>query len=286
MEEIGWDIVKQSIPLDKSHYMRLGLLALKNDEEPTLAAFLQSQENLSDDLLALGTAVHNYSSSDEIHVDESATLLRFLRYYSWSNNDNKHFIMSGTLPSRDITNNPDLVHWPQSQLLDLDNGTSQWASAAALCGSPERVKNPPYKLAQTYAIIEVWNNSSNRDTLWTPTKDETITRQAEAFLEIKIRNKPDFQPEQAEDYPFAYVFGYISQIEGLERWPSLLGHESNRILETTAMLQLAEKGLPITSRDHRVVQAIAMWAATEGVELVFTNPDCVKKSWPKFWDIV
>jgi len=36
---------------------------------------------------------------------------------------------------------------------------------------------------------------------------------------------------QPEDYCFARVFGYITKTKGENKWPSLKGHESNRISE-------------------------------------------------------
>jgi 5-enolpyruvylshikimate-3-phosphate synthase len=52
-------------------------------------------------------------------------------------------------------------------------------------------------------------------------------------------------------------------------------------------------GSIIHSRDHRVVQAEAMLIQSrdkgkgaEKLKKYFDNPDCVNKTWPKFWDFM
>ncbi len=42
----------------------------------------------------------------------------------------------------------------------------------------------------------------------------------------------------------------------------------------------------ITSRDHRVVQAIAMLGRVKGIALRFQFPNAVNKSWPQFWEFL
>ena len=67
--------------------------------------------------------------------------------------------------------------------------------------------------------------------------------------------------------------------EGEKRWPSLRGHESDRIAEMEEALQQKE----ITSRDHRVIQAIAMLKRDK---ITIKYPDSVNKSWPQFWQVL
>ena len=86
----------------------------------------------------------------------------------------------------------------------------------------------------------------------------------------------DFSPQQPEDYCFARAFGHITAEDGKNRWPSLKGHESDRISEMEQALQETE----INSRDHRVVQAIAMRKKNK---VKVRYPDSVNKSWPQFW---
>ncbi len=86
----------------------------------------------------------------------------------------------------------------------------------------------------------------------------------------------NFVPEQAEDYCFSRAFGIVTTEFGEKTWPSFKGHESDRIQEMDIALQQKE----VTSKDHRVVQAIAM---LKGNEVLIKYLDSVNKSWPQFW---
>ena len=68
-----------------------------------------------------------------------------------------------------------------------------------------------------------------------------------------------------------------------QKWKSLKGHESNRIIEMETALLQYNTGMEIVSKDHRVVQAIAMLAKYDQKKIDFQNPRCVSKSWPEFW---
>ena len=155
----------------------------------------------------------------------------------------------------------------------MDNRTSQWASVAVLLGNEESIENPPYKLDLTYEAVSHWKEQREKGKCWEPRYDETILRQAETFLRLLNKEKPPFEPRQPEDYRFAYAFGLITKEEGEARWPSLRGHESNRLEEQDA----------IYSKDHRVIQAYAMRQKVNGKEIKVKYPESVNKSWPQFW---
>ena len=67
------------------------------------------------------------------------------------------------------------------------------------------------------------------------------------------------------------------------RWPNLRGHESNRLEEMEIMIEKAQQGLEIDSKDHRVIQAIAMKQIIEGKQIEVNDVAVVNKSWPQFW---
>ena len=69
----------------------------------------------------------------------------------------KKFAKTNTLKNREIYDNSDVVEMTAKERLKLDNGTSQWESAAVLCGSKERVSNAPHKLVQTYEVFDEFN---------------------------------------------------------------------------------------------------------------------------------
>ena len=273
------------IPLDKSWMIRMGVLDIIHGHHD-IEKFLENDTYIGDDLKALHRAAINWRLVSPIDVGESGTLLRMLRFASWKLKLKKEFVLRGTLKDRKITNNPKIIHLKQPELLKLDNGTSQWATAAVLLGDKERLQNAPFKLQLTYEAVEHWLQFRKQHNRWQPRYDETILKQALTYFKILAEDVRDFIPEQAEDYCFARVFGFIDADEGERRWPSLRGHESDRIDEMEKMIVAVKNHQPITSKDHRVVQALAMWAKVKKIKVVFQNKECVAKSWPQFWPMI
>lgn len=238
----------------------------------------EPEGTLGTDLQALNRATKQWRAGDEIDVGESGTLYRFLQFAAWKAGRDVRFIKHGTLIDRPIANDPAIIDMPIADLLKLDNGTSQWASAAVLLGNTEpRLRNPPFKLQATYDAIDHWQAARAAGTMWEARKDETIARQAAAYLGWLATGSMVFIPEQAEDYCFARAFDLITPEEGEARWPALRLHESDRI----AGMEEALGQHIVTSADHRVVQAVAM---RKGSEVSFAYPEAVAKSWPQFWD--
>jgi len=274
-------IEKGYIPLDKSWIIRMGVLDLVNGYTYNPFDYCEDilgrpYEELSDDLQAMFCVSVQWQLNLPFIVRESATLYRFLKFASWKLGWNRKIIIRGTLKHRNICNNPEIIDWPLEQLLTLDNGTSQWASASVLLGNEEIIPNPPYKLQLTYDAVKYWRIARSHGRRWEPIYDKTILRQALAYLQWIRDGHMDFEPLQAEDYCFARAFGIITQEEGERKWPSLKGHESNRIVDMEEALQQKV----ITSKDHRIVQAVAM---LKRQEVDFMYPNCVRKSWPQFW---
>lgn len=276
---------KKYIPLDKSWIIRMGILDMVNGYDD-IQQFLSGQQNLGDDLLALKGAAENWKSNELIDVGESGTLYRLLKFASWKLGLDKKFITKGTLADRSIDDNPEIVYYSQAELLKLDDGTSQWASAAELLGDKERIPNPPFKLQLTYDAIDHWNKKRGENEMWIPRYDATIFNQARTYLTLLRGGKAEFVPEQAEDFCFAFTFGYITLNEGEKRWPSLRGHESNRLVEVQEAFSAAQFGRKVISKDHRVVQAVAMWGKINDKKVDIAYPDAVNKSWPQFWEFL
>lgn len=271
--------VERLLPLDKSWLMRLGVIDLLLDCEP--AVMLQdAHEGVGTDVQALIHAGEQWRDGTAIEVGESGTLYRFLQFAAWKSGDDREFIRSGTLKDRDIVQDPEIVHLPLVKLLKLDNGTSQWASAAVLTGSKEPSPQPiPYKLQLTYEAMDHWVAARTEGKPWEAKTDATIAKQAEAYVRYLETGELLFEPEQAEDYCFARAFGLITPEDGEARWPSLRQHESDRIVS----MEEALAQQVVTSRDHRVVQAVAM---LKGHRVLYEHPEAVNKSWPAFWGII
>ena len=278
-------IDKKYIPLDKSWIIRMGILDIVNGYDD-IQKFLTTQEYLGDDLVALKRVAETWKSNQPVDVGESGTLYRLLKFASWKLGLNKTFITRGTLTQRNICDDSSIIHLSQTELLKLDNNTSQWASAAALLGNSERLSHPPFKLGVTYDAIDHWKIERVRGNVWLPRYDKTILVQAETYTQLLKGTKVEFIPEQAEDFCFAYTFGYMTAEEGEKRWPALRGHESDRIVEIQNTLKYAQEGKDITSKDHRVVQAIAMWSKINNKNLNVLHSEAVNKSWPQFWDFL
>ncbi len=274
------------IPLDKSWIIRMGVLDLLYGH-PDIALFLNTQTDLSDDLLALKRACNTWYTNNPTNVGESATLYRFLQFASWKLNLNKSFIIEGTLKERKLNQDSSIINLSQQKLLNLpDEPTSQWASAAVLLGDKIRLVNAPHKLNLTYDAVDHWHNQSQQGKHWEVREDTTIRAQAQTFLTI-FRGKPaDFIPLQAEDYCFSRTFNYISKEDGLLQWPTLSGHESNRFEEMEKVMVSAKNGQEIISKDHRVIQAIVMWGLINKTPIQIVHPNAVSKSWPQFWKFI
>jgi hypothetical protein len=263
----------------------MGILDTVNGQND-IQTFLSKQKNLSDDLLALKKAIEGWKSNGPIDVGESGTLYRVLKFATWKLGVHKKFITRGTLAHRAIIDNPDIINLSQTELLKLDNGTSQWATAATLLGDKERLLDPPFKLGLTYEAVSHWEEKRKGCKMWTPRHDRTILNQARSYLELLKGKKTEFIPEQNEDFCFAYAFGYITAEEGEKRWPAIRGHESDRAKEMHTMREAAKNGKEISSKDHRVVQAIAMWGKVHGKKINILHPSATNKSWPQFWDFL
>lgn len=263
------------IPYDKSWLMRLGLLDILHGRHQ-IEQFVIDNPSVSDDIQALARASQQWRANQPIDVGESGTLLRFLQYATWARQEDRVFIKSGTLENRRITNDPSIVGLSLNELLELDNGTSQWASAAVMLGNNQKPKIIPYKLELTYEALSHWKNRHGQNENWTAIKDETIAKQATAYKKWLRTGKINFNAEQAEDYCFARAFGLITPKQGEKLWPSLRQHESDRI----ESMEIALNQNIVDSKDHRVVQAVAMFKSNR---VKFLHPDCVSKSWPLFW---
>jgi len=273
------------IPLDKSWMIRVGVLDIINGYTD-ITAFLESQDSLSDDLKALYRVSENWNSNNPLDVGESATLYRFLKFASWKLGKDKKFILRGTLKDRKICNNPEIINWSLKELLTLDNGTSQWASASVLLGNQEKIANPPYKLQLTYDAVKHWKERRACKKCWLPRYDKTIERQAEAFLQLMKTGKTNFVPKHSEDYCFARAFDLITPEEGEEKFPSLRNHETDRIKEMEKALRQVERDNIISSKDHRVTWAVAARQISLKKDYTIKYPSALNKSFPKCLDFL
>ncbi len=273
------------IPLDKSWVIRMGFLDVASGHK-NIISFLDSQNNLNDDLLALKKVCEEWDISNDIHVGESGTIYRLFKFASWKLGLNKNFILEKSLKDRSVCNDPTIVNLRLEELLKLDNGTSQWATASVLLGNTEILENIPYKLQVTYDALLHWSQKRKKQEVWEARHDQTILKQAETFQKIMKGEKPDFECEQAEDYCFGRIFGYITKEEGEKRWPALRGHETDRIKEMEKTIKQLRFNLPVDSKDHRVIQSVGMYIKLHKLEVEILYPHTVNKTWPQFWEFL
>ncbi len=270
------------LPLDKSWMIRMGMLDLQAGNT-TAREYLEAHEpGLGDDLRALLSVLQNWGTNGTLDVGESGTLYRFLQFYLWLIGSDIQIVTHGTLKNRALTNDPKIPEYSISRLLTLDAGTSQWASAACLFTDIEIDTDViiPYKLQTTLDAKAHWTKQVQSGDVWEPRIDATIERQAAAFYNYVQTGDMQFEPEQAEDFPFACAFGLITPEEGEQRWPALRNHESDRIAEMQRLLTADV----VDSPDHRIVQALAMRYL--GREVTERSRKAVNKTWPQFWDFL
>jgi hypothetical protein len=276
------------IPLDKSWVNRMGVLDLVYGHPNDIKKFLAGRTDLGSDLLALRDAAEAWDKSEEIDVGESGTLYRMLRFASWKLGIKKTFVTHGTLTKRvaDMPNDPNIVNLSQTELQNLPDKTTQWASASVLMGDPERLPDADVKLKLSYEAVDHWKEQRAKGKTWEAKYDTTIENQAKAFLEMLKGHKPEFIPKQAEDYCFARVFGYMTAEEGEKLWEKLHHHESDRLDEMEKVIPRIEAGEEIEPSDHRVIQAAVMWGLVNNKEVKIKHPEAVNKSWPQFWEFI
>ena len=280
-------VSKGFIPLSKYWSMRLGFLDIINDTK-LFIPLIEEREDIGDDLRVLIRISKEWNNKNEHNVGEAGALYRLLRFYSWKHNLDKTFIKEKTLKEREICDNKEIVNWPISKLLELDDNTPQWASAAILTSNNDQEEEIPddYFLNLSKEALEHYNKSKELGIVCELRYDGTILHQAEAFTELLAEGKTDFKPKQQDDYCFARAFNLITKEDGEKRWPELRGHESNRLEEMEKQIKNLNEGKEIDSKDHRVVQAIAMRGLLEGKDVTFSHPECVSKSWPEFWEFL
>ena len=281
-------ITAETLPYDKSWIIRMGVFDLLGYAPLKPQVYVSEQfleenkDKLSDDLLRLIDSLYDWQFNplSGIRVGEAGTLYRILRFAAWKLKKPAIFQREGTLKDRPICNDPEIVNWPLAELLTLDHNTSQWATAAVLLGNKEQLPGERFKLDLTYEAIEHWTKTREKGLTWVPRYDDNILLQARAFLRVLNKMPIDWTPRQAEDYCFPRAFNLITPEQGAQLWPSLIGHESNRITQMERALQQARETGQVTTRDHRTLQAIDLLYFTQDKPLVFSDPTTVSKSWP------
>ena len=279
------DLVKMGyIPLDKSWTMRMGVLDLIKGRDTTVKFIEERLDAVNDDIRSLYTASVDWNCYNPVHVGESGTLYRFLKFTAWKTGQEKDFVMSGTLKSRKLCDDPAIVNYPLHALGNVDGHyTTQWISAAIINGSAERLERPGYKIHLTYEAVDDHAYSLAKGKHWVPKYDETINRQAKSFIDGIRNGSVSFTPRHSEDYCFARAMDKVSKNEGDFRWPNLKNHETNRLEEMEIMIEKSDQGMVVDSVDHRVVQAIAMRQMVRGQDVKVRDRTVVNKSWPEFW---
>ncbi len=273
------------IPWDKSWIIRLGVLDIASGIPPN--PFFETP-GLGDDLQAIYRCSLEWPNNEPLHVGESATLLRNLRYLSYLQGKSREFVSSGSLIHRNVSDDPHVLQESLDDLMHRDGETSQWAAAALLLEYPRRVHEHIPEEEKVYvskAAYEHWMIQHSRGALWAPRKDATIARQAHAFHNGMTLGGVFFEPGHSEDYCFARAFNLISRDQGIERWPRLANHETNRFVEMERALRLLDQGI-ISSSDHRVIQAMVMLATVRKLEYNVVHPESVTKTWPGFWQFM
>lgn len=296
MDETYNKEILEFIPLDKSWLIRMGILDLTRGYGPKdLLTFLNSQENLGNDLEALKRVALDWASDKPFDVGESGTIYRFIKFYLLKNNIDREIKISETLIHRvkKMNIDPDMVNWSLSKLGTLEGGTTQWQTMAILLGNTEKLEEIPFYLQKTYDAIKHWEEQRKKGEVWQAQKDPTLFKQSKEYLNYLKNGKISIQLSKLGDcdlYCFLRAFGVVGKEWAQKNWPQLREHESNRFEEMERTLNEFERGEIIFTKDHRVVQAEAMLLLSKFPNLEITDirkrfdkPDCVNKTWKSFW---
>jgi hypothetical protein len=79
---------------------------------------------------------------------------------------------------------------------------------------------------------------------------------------------------------------YISPMMYPSHYPTVEGHETDRFKEMERVISLVDKGKPIDSKDHRVVQSIVMREIFFRGDYKVIYQDAPNKTWPGFWNAI
>ena len=292
-------LVEKYAPRDNGWPIRLGFLdATRGYGSYDAVKYFDQQTDLSGDEKAARNVFANWSGKEPINVGESGTIFRLVQFYFWKMGIDREIITHGTLTHRveSMEATKRIIHWSLRSLLRLENGTSQWASAAILLNKHGNLPGIPFYLQKTYDAIEYWSSMRRERKVWEGRTDPTITAQCQQYFSILETGDVSIKPMKLGDcdlYCFLRAFGHITAQHGKKIWPQLQKHESNRILEMDSALQSLFTEQEICSNDHRVVQAAAMLLQAqeprlnvENIKAHFSNPECVTKKWPKFWEFL
>ena len=297
-------IPPQLIPENKSEPPRRLILAMQT-EDPSerianMASVIRVIEGNSqihsaggrpDDIKVAAQIARDWDTRHTLTAGESGTGLRLFSWFdhhlvaTGKQGQHHEFERSRTLATRPITEIPEVYGLTQRELLLEDNGTSQFASAAVLTGDMVRLNSAPFRLQQTYDMVDEWLARDRQLDWGAPLiEDATIRKLAESFARLMLGETFDFDVTHSEEVPTGLGFGAITPHEAQQRFSSVLGHESNRIVEMERALWQFRYGEVITSNDHRIIQTLAMLALYKERPVNFRYPECVTKSWPQFWD--
>jgi hypothetical protein len=301
MDDIVKDCIRKGyVPWFKSQIIRVAILDLIRGYGPgDLIRFLDSQEDLGGDLKALRRIAEAWVYQNKsLDVGESATIYRFVSFYSWKYGISRPIVVSGTLAERaeEMGATPDIVNWPLAKLLTLEGGTTQWATMAILMGNKEVLPQVPFYIQQTYNVMEHYDKQRDEGKVWIPQRDITLSTQIEEYIRFLKTGKTAIKPTKLGDCDlacFLMAFGIITPGEAKDLWPMIQFHESNRVKAMREALEQLLLGNIICTDDHRVVQALAMLIQSKNLSISaddirkrFHNPNCVNKTWPRFWDFL
>lgn len=271
--------IEHCVPLEKSWYGNLGFLALQEGSPLVIDSIRNYGVLLPDDVRHMVDSSERILRGErEIYVGEGGAWARKLGYanvkYDWGIT----LIKDGTLAGRPDEFTPDMVYASVDELRKLNKGSSQLASAAVLTGSGDAMPaDASYHLQMAYEARDFWTDWP-KDKLLPLRRDSTLRRQTLAALGYMTTGEIEFEPIQAEDYPFACIFGLMNADDAIARgWHSLAGHESDRLETTEHSAQLASLGRPVPYADHRLLQALRF---KYGSNVRFTHEEAISKSWP------
>lgn len=250
------------LPLSKKHLKSYAVLELLNNTTFVQDFIGRNLDRSNDDIKDIYTGLQDrYKEEIRCHGYRGWLIAQKLVYEKLRKN--KRFILGERLSRR-----------------ELDTTSSQYSSAKILLMDNflfERTLHHSDKISDqiAYTCRILWNiDKVNLDVPDPSESEQFMFYMANTYL----------NPNNPENIPLQVVFGYMTIAEAVSKFPQIKHHESDRSISIPRALAEMRCNTPISTDDHRVVKAIAMYCGKHGIPVKFEHPECVSKSNPNFWE--
>ena len=190
---------------------------------------------------------------------------------------------------------------PKEIIVESDwSAASYWYGFASLLNEknfflPNLYKNSiqgDSKLIEIYSKINIRTYFENNNVIL-----KKINKKLPNFIELNLQNEPDLAPTLAvnlcllnikykltglENLHIKECDRIVAIIKNLHNFGYFINETSNGILEWNGTVTKASFERINTFNDHRIAMAFSLFATKHNIQI--SNHECVKKSYPNFWE--